>query len=449
MCGRYALSLSASQVRQRFVEEEHLAVDDVEDDDRTRQSYNFAPGYHGLVYRAAVADHGNGEQAADVERGTSPQESGAVYVSSSSKEGTTTEVRYKLQSMKWGLIPFWTKRSPDYGSQLKTINCRNDSLIEDRGMWTTMKKHKRCIVVAEGFYEWLKKNNGKEKIPHFVKRKDGQLMLLAGLWDSVTYEGSEDKLYTYTIITTDSNKQLNFLHDRMPVILEPDSQGLKDWLDPTNNGWSKELQNLLRPYSGELDCYPVDKDVGKVGNNSPLFVVPVDSKDNKKNIANFFSTQRATADHVAARNHAAREAQSGQKDVDEIETRETTTRVETTEDNAPLPKIKSESDEKLARELDAEAADTNDASSTQEAGNLKRSITEIEGTDGLHDTQDSPRKQIKTEKSSPSPAKSLSYQSKQNVHSSGRKMRSATTNNTVGKTPPKSENTKITSFFGK
>jgi putative SOS response-associated peptidase YedK len=451
MCGRYALSLNASQVRRRFAEEDHLAVDDVEVDDRTRQSYNFAPGYHGLVYRAVVAHQGDGEQNADAEHGASSQEQapGAADQSTPSQKGNTTELKYKLQSMKWGLIPFWTKRPPDYGSQLKTINCRNDSLIEDRGMWTTMKKHKRCIVVAEGFYEWLKKNNGKEKIPHFVKRKDGQLMLLAGLWDSVTYEGSEEKLYTYTIITTDSNKQLNFLHDRMPVILEPDSEGLKNWLDPTNNSWSKELQNLLRPYSGELDCYPVDKDVGKVGNNSPLFVVPVDSKDNKKNIANFFSTQRATADHVAVQSHAAREAPFGHGAVDETETRDTTMKVESTEDNAPLPKIKSESDEKLAHEMDANVTDTNDASPAHEKGGLKRTISKIEEASELRDKQDSPRKQIKTEESTPSPVKNLASQSKQNVRSSGRKMRSATSNNTVGRTPPKSDNTKITSFFVK
>ena len=87
-----------------------------------------------------------------------------------------------------GLVPFWTKRNPDYGSKMKTINCRDDSLFEDRGMWTTMKKQKRCIIVAQGFYEWLKKNNGKEKIPHFTKREDGQLMCFAGLWDRVQFE---------------------------------------------------------------------------------------------------------------------------------------------------------------------------------------------------------------------------------------------------------------------
>jgi putative SOS response-associated peptidase YedK len=86
-------------------------------------------------------------------------------------------------------VPFWTKRNPDYGSKMKTINCRDDSLFEDRGMWTTMKKRKRCIIVAQGFYEWLKKNGGKEKLPHFTKRKDGQLMCFAGLWDCVQFEG--------------------------------------------------------------------------------------------------------------------------------------------------------------------------------------------------------------------------------------------------------------------
>jgi hypothetical protein len=91
-----------------------------------------------------------------------------------------------------GLVPFWTKRNPDYGSKLKTINCRDDSLVEDRGMWTTMKKKKRCIIVAQGFYEWLKKGN--QRVPHFTKRKDGQLMCLAGLWDMVQFEGERTAL---------------------------------------------------------------------------------------------------------------------------------------------------------------------------------------------------------------------------------------------------------------
>lgn len=99
----------------------------------------------------------------------------------------------------------------------------------------------------------------------------------------------EQKLYTYTIITTDSNKQLKFLHDRMPVILEPGSEKLRTWLDPNRHEWSRELQSILKPWDGELDVYPVSKDVGKVGNNSPSFIIPIASKENKSNIANFFA----------------------------------------------------------------------------------------------------------------------------------------------------------------
>ncbi|KAF2737021.1 DUF159-domain-containing protein [Polyplosphaeria fusca] len=228
---------------------------------------------------------------------------------------------------------------------LKTINCRDDSLMDDRGMWTSMKKKKRCIVVAQGFYEWLKKNNGKEKMPHFTKRKDGQLMCFAGLWDSVKFEDSDEKLYSYTIITTDSNKQLRFLHDRMPVILDNGSDAIRTWLDPNRTEWSRELQSLLKPYEGELECYPVSKDVGKVGNNSPSFVVPIDSAENKNNIANFFGNQRKAAkakqgdEATGKTEHYFEDSQAKKVKVehDVSEARTTSDRVEGSEDNAPLP----------------------------------------------------------------------------------------------------------------
>lgn len=75
----------------------------------------------------------------------------------------------------------------------------------------------------------------------------------------------------------------------MPVILDAGSDAISTWLDLTRNKWSKELQSILKPYEGDLECYPVSKDVGKVGNNSPNFIIPVDSKENKSNIANFFA----------------------------------------------------------------------------------------------------------------------------------------------------------------
>jgi putative SOS response-associated peptidase YedK len=176
-----------------------MPVDEAPDDNAVRETYNFAPGNFGVVYRADVYEKGRSHagQGADVEH--QPQDLGNEKddVSSEDKVSDDQAVKYKLQSMKWGLVPFWTKRQPDYGSTMRTINCRDDSLIEDSGMWTTMKRRKRCIVICQGFYEWLKKGpGGKEKIPHFVRRKDGELMCFAGLWDCVSYEG-ESQLLSY------------------------------------------------------------------------------------------------------------------------------------------------------------------------------------------------------------------------------------------------------------
>ncbi|KAL3461006.1 hypothetical protein BJX64DRAFT_289756 [Aspergillus heterothallicus] len=284
MCGRYALGVRMSFVRRRM-QEQGMPVDEAPDDSEIRETYNFAPGNIGAVYRADFplpeSQHQHKEQEAIETTEDLPEPE------STTEGGSST--RYKLQGMKWGLVPFWTQRQPDYGSLMRTINCRDDSLIEDRGMWTSMKRKKRCVVVCQGYYEWLKRGaGGKERIPHYTKRKDGDLMYFAGLWDCVSYQGSEEKLYTFTVITTSARPSLSWLHDRMPVILEPNSEAWNVWLDPKRTTWSKELQAALKPYEGDLDCYQVSKEVGKVGNNSPDFIVPVDSKENKSNIANFF-----------------------------------------------------------------------------------------------------------------------------------------------------------------
>lgn len=176
-----------------------MPVDDAPADDEEngpRQSYNFAPGYHGLVYRADTPDRGAGSDEEQVE---GEQTEGSV------PESHAKETKYKLQSMRWGLIPFWTKSNPDYGSMMKTINCRDDSLIDNRGMWTSMKQKKRCIIIAQGFYEWLKKGP-KDKVPHFVKRKDGQLMCFAGLWDCVQYEGMKKLQASFFHISDVTNR---------------------------------------------------------------------------------------------------------------------------------------------------------------------------------------------------------------------------------------------------
>lgn len=146
-----------------------------------RQSYNFAPGYNGIVYRADTSEHGPGPLR---------------YALPNSREHDPAKIAdhddlviYKLQSMKWGLIPFWRRRTPRYSTIMRSINCRDDSLGKPGGMWATMKARKRCVVIAQGFFEWLK-TGPKDKLPHYVKRKDNGLMCFAGLWDCVQLEGS-------------------------------------------------------------------------------------------------------------------------------------------------------------------------------------------------------------------------------------------------------------------
>ena len=411
-----------------------MPVHEAPDDDEARETYNFAPGNFGLVYRADVPDWGAGGQPRDKHEHEAPSDTVSGKTATEDAQATQSdksgETRYKLQTMKWGLVPFWTKRNPDYGSLMRTINARDDSLAAKGGMWATMKQRKRCIIIAQGFYEWLKKNGGKEKIPHYTKRKDGQLMCFAGLWDCVKYEDSDEKHYTYSIITTDSNKQLSFLHDRMPVILENGSDEITTWLDPGRAEWSKDLQSLLRPYEGELECYPVSKEVGKVGNNSPSFIIPVASSENKHNIANFFGNAKKTAKTTEVKKELRKEEEQNLKDdvasvkKEEDEDRDTVDQ-STTEDNAPLPAPSSidSPTKRVKREHSqddvAEEAPTTKLAKTSD-GPIPPSVTH------------SPIKK-KTPASAPS---------------SGKKTRSATSNQTAKASPTKSDGSqKITSFL--
>ncbi|EHL00246.1 hypothetical protein M7I_3736 [Glarea lozoyensis 74030] len=234
--------------------------------------------------------------------------------------------------------------------------------------------------------------------------------------------GSTDKHYTYTVITTDSNPQLRFLHDRMPVILENGSEDIRTWLDPKRYTWSKELQALLQPFKGELECYPVSQEVGKVGNNSPKFVIPVASSENKSNIANFFTKPKANANDTSAvsktlvpaipkaqenDNTPSNEAKDIKIEHDSDEFRETIDHTGT-EDNAPLP-VPEDVKKGVKRELED---------------------VPVEGT---------PNKSAKT---------SANSKPSSSPHKSARKTRSATSNNTAS--PPKGTGSqKITNFFGK
>jgi len=241
MCGRYALGVNPDVAQQ--VRHDYPAVNPRRwEGENHRPRYNVAPRSNAPVVRQDP----QGEHA------------------------------YFMQTMKWGVIPHWTKHAPDNSTPLNTINARSENLLENGGMWGSLKGKKRCLVVCDGYYEWLKKGN--TRTPHFTRHPDGKCMLLAGLWDSVVFEGATEPLFTYTIITTDSSKELSFLHDRMPVILSTE-EDITTWLDPTITEWSNEkLGKLLRPYEGHLECYPVAAEVGNVRKDSPTFIQPVSQR---------------------------------------------------------------------------------------------------------------------------------------------------------------------------
>jgi hypothetical protein len=230
--------------------------------------------------------------------------------------------------------------------------------------------------------------------------------------------GTEEKTYTYTVITTDSNKQLNFLHDRMPVILENGSEELRTWLDPKKTTWSKELQSLLVPFKGEVEVYPVSKEVGKVGNNSPNFIIPVGSSENKANIANFFAKGNTKSTSTKLESPETVKSDSTTKEIpaqvkhEQGEDRKTVDH-DGKEDNAPLPVPKSEGKKGIKRELE----DLEDDKPPAKVSKIS----------------DSPNQNIPPSKPAP-------------------KTRSATSNKKASPKKPASKekgSQKITSFFGK
>ncbi|KAF8609243.1 DUF159-domain-containing protein [Ceratobasidium sp. AG-I] len=176
-----------------------------------------------------------------------------------------------LHTARWGLQAKWC--DPSSFSHKNPINARSDVVLEGTAnIWNSVRGSKHCIVICEGYYEWLKR--GTRRSPHYVKHPQNQLLLLAGFYEIVKpTSGSARPTYTCTILTTEANPQLAFLHDRMPVILSSE-QALR-WMD-VSKGWKPEvLEELSKPYEGELVCYEVPPGVGKVGTEDPSFVEPI------------------------------------------------------------------------------------------------------------------------------------------------------------------------------
>ncbi len=173
----------------------------------------------------------------------------------------------RLDLLKWGLIPYWAKEAA-IGNKL--INARSETAVEKASFKTSFKK-KRCLIPADGFYEW--KKEGKLKQPYLIHRKDGKPFAFAGLWSIWRDPERGQPVETFTILTTDANDLMRPLHDRMPVILDRENFDL--WLDPKMEDTAK-LQPLLVPHSSEdFEAFPVSRLVNSPTNDLPNCIEPL------------------------------------------------------------------------------------------------------------------------------------------------------------------------------
>jgi putative SOS response-associated peptidase YedK len=173
----------------------------------------------------------------------------------------------RFEFFHWGLIPSWAK-DKSIGSRM--INARAETLAGKPAFRTALRK-RRCLVPADGFYEWRKEADGKTKTPMYIRLRDTKPFAFAGLWE-VWRSPDGTSVPSCTLITTTANNLVEGIHDRMPVIIPPEAY--ERWLDPKERDLS-ELRDLLKPYPAEeMEAFPVAKTVNSPANETDECVKP-------------------------------------------------------------------------------------------------------------------------------------------------------------------------------
>ena len=215
MCGRFTLYDSAMKIKNRFNAEPGNV--------QMTPNYNAAPGQMMPV----IIQDGN---------------------------------KNKQLLMKWGYIPHWAK---DIKIGYRLINSVSETCF-DKPVWKNAIRHFRCLVPANGFYEWKNDVSGKKQ-PFYIYPKENHLFAFAGVW-STWHDAENHEIQSFSIMTTRPNKEMAAIHNRMPVMLTRDEEKL--WLDP-NRDDRKDIENLLLPYQdNKLEIYEVSPKVNNARNNS-------------------------------------------------------------------------------------------------------------------------------------------------------------------------------------
>lgn len=176
----------------------------------------------------------------------------------------------RLDRVRWGLVPGWAK---DLSAGNRMINARAETLAE-RPAFRAAFRHRRCLVAADGFYEWKRLDGSKQ--PYWIGLQDRRPLAFAGLWEHWDAPDGSGTVESCTIITTGADHVVRPLHERMPVILAPDDYDR--WLDP--DAGPPDLQRLLVPFeSDDLVAYPVSRAVNNPRNDNPDLLLPVSAND--------------------------------------------------------------------------------------------------------------------------------------------------------------------------
>ncbi len=176
-----------------------------------------------------------------------------------------------VQLYRWGLVPGW---SDGPSSRYTMINARSETAAE-KPAFRAAYRHRRCLILADGFYEWTKRAGDRRKTPMYVRLASDAPLAFAGLWEVWQPQGQADAqpLYSCTILTTDANDLIAPVHPRMPVILSPENYNR--WLTP-EEARPEDLDPILAPYpSEELTMYEVSKTVNSPQNDGPGCIKPL------------------------------------------------------------------------------------------------------------------------------------------------------------------------------
>ncbi|MBW8486270.1 SOS response-associated peptidase [Actinomadura parmotrematis] len=242
MCGRYATARARQELLDQF---------QVQDDELGGE---LAPDYN-----------------------VAPTKQVPAVLTRAPKDAPEEKAVRQLRTLRWGLVPSWAE---DLSVGARMINARVETVAEKPSYRRAFAK-RRCLLPADGYFEWYvlegqEDAKRKKKQPFYIRPKDGSAMAMAGLYE--LWKSPEDEwVWTCTIITTDAPDDLGRIHDRMPMVVEPERWDA--WLDPGLTD-ADEVRGLLVPaMAGTMEAYPVSPAVGNVKNNGPQLIQPASSGD--------------------------------------------------------------------------------------------------------------------------------------------------------------------------